>query len=134
MVHNFQTWIALNVLETTEEVESTTTELESSSPSCQATVSHVYPCKCPCNGGIANETFEEFLDRIVKPLEVHKPTLSSSIRKLSSIEDNRLSSVGIGCCGILVLVSVTVILLLSDLSIFWEQLNTLRPICMRRNN
>ena len=63
-------------------------------------------CECACINVTSALTLEESLKEIVDYLKIDKTKTSFSIRKRTSAEDKRPSSVGIGYAGIAILVSV----------------------------
>ena len=73
----------------------------SSATSRQVQITSNVTCVCVCED--VNITLQESIDKRKKELVMNKKQLSSSIRKLTSAEDSRVSSRNIGVMGILVM-------------------------------
>ena len=70
-------------------------------------------CVCVCED--VNITLQESIDKRKKELIINKKELSSSIRKLISAEDSRVSSKNIGVMGILVMTVFGLLLMCTDI-------------------
>ena len=70
-------------------------------------------CVCVCED--VNITLQESIDKRKKELIINKKELSSSIRKLTSAEDSRVSSKNIGVMGILVMTVFGLLSLCTDI-------------------
>ena len=82
-------------------------------------------CVCACINVTSALTLEERIKEIVDYLKIDKAKTSFSIRKRTSAEDKRPSSVGIGYAGIATLVFVFGFLICLDLHFLIAKLSTL---------
>ena len=85
----------------------------SSATSRQVQITSNVTCVCVCED--VNITLQESIDKRKKELVMNKKELSSSIRKLTSAEDSRVSSRNIGVMGILVMTVFGLILMCTDI-------------------
>ena len=85
----------------------------SSATSRQVQITSNVTCVCVCED--VNITLQESIDKRKKELVINKKELSSSIRKLTSAEDSRVSSRNIGVMGILVMTVFGLILMCTDI-------------------
>ncbi|XP_069132614.1 uncharacterized protein [Argopecten irradians] len=69
-------------------------------------------CNCFCR--LENKTIDTKIQELKSNTQVDKSKLSSSIRKLNSAEDRRESSIGIGTVGVALIVTVVIVIVLSD--------------------
>ncbi|XP_021351128.1 uncharacterized protein LOC110448937 [Mizuhopecten yessoensis] len=76
-------------------------------------------CCCVCAPHQKNITnLVDLLDKLRQTLTVDKASLSSTYRQKNSVEDNRITSVCMGCVAIVVLVVVIIIVIFLDVSHF----------------
>jgi hypothetical protein len=74
-----------------------------------------YTCSCPPTYTPSNVTLEEKVDELVKVLTIDKTTLSSYKNARISAPDSRPSARGIGSVAAVLLSTLVVVLLISDL-------------------
>ncbi|XP_071148047.1 uncharacterized protein [Mytilus edulis] len=89
-------------------------------------------CECNCDKTPkqSNETLQEKVDQLVKELSIDKTTLSSYKNTKISAADPRPSSRGIGSVAAVILATLIVILLISDIPMVISHLKILKANCM----
>lgn len=85
----------------------------SSSVNCSKVSTAIIPCVCLCKD--VNQTTEEAIERRRNELFLNKTKLSSAIRKLTSAQDNRMSSKVIGTVSVIILVLLGMLLFCADI-------------------
>lgn len=73
----------------------------------------IIPCVCVCKD--VNETTEEAIERRRNELFLNKTKLSSAIRRLTSAQDNRMSSKVIGTVSVIILVLLGMLFFCADI-------------------
>ena len=101
------------------------------SPSTTSTVSVISVCTCSCRGHSSqtSDSVSEITEQIRQNLTVDTTTLGKTIRKYTSVHDDRPSAQAVGAMG-LVVVSIAVVFIVSSdvLSIFTH----IHRICFKR--
>ena len=100
--------------------------------SAMTTSQYLELCICDCDNR-RNETFSQFLKRLVDPLKLNKRSLSSFIRKQTSADDNRTSSACLGYSGMIVLILMAATLVVADFPLIWNQIYLHRYKLQRRD-
>lgn len=89
--------------------------------SAMTTSQYLELCMCDCDNR-RNETFSQFLKRLVDPLKLNKRRLSSFIRKQTSADDSRTSSACLGYGGMIVLILLAATLVVADFPLIWNKI------------